>query len=266
MNIRRLAAVFATLLLSAAAYAAAPAGRIYDTQAARDISPEELVKQLSEADIVLVGEKHDEAAHHAAELWLLQQTADVRKNGSVLLEMLDSTQQKSVSEVQQWLLAGGDTPARRLSEKMEWNPAWNWQDYSAVVAEIMHSPAKVLAANPPRAETRKAAAFVPSGKFSSDAQVREALGSIMGGNHGSTEGLVSMQQFKDHTMTQNLIAAPKPAWLLAGAIHTSKRLGVPLFLRDAAVSGKVKVLVLTHDTAGMTHEHGDYIWYLHKQP
>lgn len=257
----RLAAA-AWLFAAAAVHAAAPQGRIYDTQAGREIAPETLVQQLKQADVVLIGEKHDEAAHHNAEAWLLAQTAESRQAGSVLLEMLDASQQRQVGEVQAWMQSGGKTTPRRLNEKMGWNNAWQWQDYSTLVHFLMGQKAKVLAANPERAAVHQAASFVPQGKAGGDARVREALGKIMGGNHGSTDGLVSMQQFKDHTMAQNLIAAPKPAWMLAGAIHTSKQLGVPLFLRDAGYGGKVKVVILADPDNSPENEHGDFIWYV----
>lgn len=119
----RLAAA-AWLCAAAAVHAAAPQGRIYDTQAGREIAPEALVQQLKQADVVLIGEKHDEAAHHNAEAWLLAQTADARQSGSVLLEMLDASQQRQVGEVQAWMQSGGKTTPRRLNEKMGWNNAW----------------------------------------------------------------------------------------------------------------------------------------------
>ena len=111
---KRILSVLAALWLSAAAYAAAPEGRIYDTQAEREIAPEALVQQLKQADVVLIGEKHDEAAHHNAEAWLLAQTADARQSGSVLLEMLDASQQRQVGEVQAWMQSGGKTTPRRI--------------------------------------------------------------------------------------------------------------------------------------------------------
>ena len=46
---KRILSVLAALWLSAAAYAAAPEGRIYDTQAEREIAPEALVQQLKQA-------------------------------------------------------------------------------------------------------------------------------------------------------------------------------------------------------------------------
>ncbi|MDO4640615.1 MAG: ChaN family lipoprotein [Neisseria sp.] len=242
----------------------APQGRIYDATARHDITPEALISSLQQADIVLIGEKHDDSAHHEAELWLLQQTAEQRNKGSVLLEMIDASQQKDVTEVQQWLLNGGKTSERRLAGKMNWNGAWDWTAYSGVMNFIMRQPATVLAANPPRSQTLAATGFMPHGKNSSNFEVRKTLAELMDSNHGSTDGLVSMQQFKDHTMTANLMAAPKPAWLLAGSIHTSKHLGVPLFLKDAAFPSKLKVVILTDKESDIDPGHGDYIWYLNQ--
>ncbi|WP_274572275.1 ChaN family lipoprotein [Neisseria leonii] len=255
-------------LLSAAAAAQVPAGRIYDTAAQTDITAEALVQALAQSPMVIIGEKHDETAHHQAELWLLQQTETPRSRGSVLLEMLDTAQQRDVTRVQQWLLDGGSTSERRLPEKMAWNHAWNWPDYASTVSWIMRRQAKVLAAAPGRDDVRRAAAFVPDGRYSGAPAVRQALEQIIGTNHTGTGNTdkVSMQQFKDSTMAQNLAAAPRPAWLLTGSIHASKQLGIPLFLRDAGKASDAKVLILTTRDSDIDTGHGDYIWYLDPAP
>src|SRR5690606_40000804 len=43
--------------------------------------------------------------------------------------------------------------------------------------------------------------------------------------------MLAVQQQRDRRMAQQLIAAPKPAMLLAGAFHVRRDLGVPLHLQ-----------------------------------
>lgn len=236
-------------------------GRIVETQNGQNISPEQLVQALSQAQIVLIGEQHDNAQHHAAQQWLLQQTEKVRQNGSVALEMLTQQQQDAVREVQHYLQQGGSTGKRSLAEKINWNAAWDWRKYQNIMYMLLHQKAQVLAASPDRDDLARQTTFVPQGIYSGDVSVRNSLSKLMYQHHADTQNLVSMQQYKDLTMSQVLLHAPKPAWLIAGNIHVSKQLGVPLFLRDAHFSGSLKTVLMTDEGSGADSQHADYIWF-----
>lgn len=242
---------------------AEPIGMIYQTNTKQNISSKTLIEELSHADIVLVGEQHNMKSHHQAEQWLLQNAMPYLQTGSILLEMLDSSQEKSIIDVQIWLKNGGNTTIKRLSQKIDWNDAWDWHSYSNIVNYILRSSAKVLPASPTHKRVMEASIFTPSGPNSSQQIVRDSLAKIISNLHKSdTHSMVSMQQFKDYVMAQNLLTASKPAWLIAGGIHTSKQLGIPLFLRDAHFQGNVKTILLTERNSDISHEHADYIWYL----
>lgn len=240
---------------------AQPTGRIVDTATGQTVAPEQLAQVLAQAQIVLIGEQHDKTAHHQAQEWLLQQTAQARENGSVALEMLAPEQQQPVREMQAHLLNGGRTGKRSLEGKINWNAAWDWPQYQNLMYTLLHQKAQVLAANPSRRDLARQTDFQPQGTHSGSSAVREALSKLMGRHHGNTDGMVSMQQYKDHTMSQVLLAAPKPAWLIAGNIHVAKTLGVPLFLRDAGFSGSLKVVLMLDEGNDADSQHADYIWY-----
>ncbi|MDK4536682.1 ChaN family lipoprotein, partial [Kingella kingae] len=90
-------------------------------------------------------------------------------------------------------------------------------------------------------------------------KVQTALSQIISNHHGGGN-MVAMQQYKDFRMAQALLQSPKPAWLIAGNIHASKQLGVPLFLQDAGFSGSLKVLLLSSKDNEIDKQHADYIW------
>jgi uncharacterized iron-regulated protein len=239
----------------------ADASYILDNHSQQHISVTQLLADLAQADVVLLGEKHDEAQQHQLQLGLLQHSRQLRPQAAVLLEMLASAQQRQVDRVKVWMEQGGKTGKRGLAAKMAWNSQWDWTQYQDLLFDLMPQTTKVLAANPDPEAVQQAAHFVPQGPRSSDLKVRTALAQIMG-QSAAAEALVGKQQYKDQHMAQALLNAPKPAWLIAGAIHCSKVLGVPLFLADAGYRGQVKVLIMTELGTELSAQHADYIWFI----
>jgi uncharacterized iron-regulated protein len=231
---------------------------IYSTYDNKQISYASLIDDLSRADIVLIGEKHDEESHHEAEYNLLNDTKLVRKSGSVLLETFTPSQQKRINAVQQWFASGKTISDKSLPSKLDWNK-WDWNQYHSLIKLLLSEKAAVIAANPNSTDVKNSGSFVPESKLASQELVRQSLGEIMGVD--KNHALVGKQQFKDYYMAKTLIDAPKPAWLIAGAIHTSKDLGVPLHLDDIHKS-KMKVIILTTVGTEIEKTHADYIWYL----
>lgn len=236
-----------------------PLGRILETQTGKNISPNELVEALSRAEIVLIGEQHDNLKHHEAQEWLLQQTANQR--GSVILEMLVPEQEALLGEMQTYLLNGGSTGKRSLAEKINWNMSWDWSQYQSLIYTLLHQKALLLAGSPSRKDLAQQTQFIPSGTNAGNPAVRQSLTALMDTHHGEVKHLVAMQQYKDFKMSTVLLNAPKPAWLIAGNIHVSKQLGVPLFLRDAGFTGNVKILLLTETGSEVDGHHADFIWF-----
>src|SRR5690606_41762028 len=78
------------------------AGEIIDLRSGARLGPEQLVRELAGAELILVGERHDNPDHHALQRWLLE----VLQPGSLLLEMLEPRQQARVDEVRARLAAG----------------------------------------------------------------------------------------------------------------------------------------------------------------
>lgn len=237
-----------------------PSGSIIRTADGARITPEALRTALSQADIVLIGERHDAPAHHQAEAWL-----SAGRSGSTLLEMLNTQQQAAVQSTQQFLQRGGYSQQNSLADKIQWNSAWDWTQYRGLLNSLLRGQSAVLPASPDRSAVQAAASFMPAGASAANPAVRKALAAIIGGQHGASDSAavaanVSQQQYKDSIMAERLMSTPKPAWLIAGAVHTSKALGVPLYLKDRGYAGKMLVLILTDPDSGLTNEHADYIW------
>ena len=96
--------LLAVLLLAGCQHVAAPppiGGEIRDLRSGQVLTAQQLLMRLAEPERVIVGEQHDNADHHAAQLWFLQALGEQRPQGSLLLEMLTPDQQSKVDQVRQ---------------------------------------------------------------------------------------------------------------------------------------------------------------------
>lgn len=246
-------------------------GQIIESSTGRVLAPQELVQRLGEASRVLVGEKHDNADHHALQQWLLRALERQREQGSVLLEMLVPSQQARVQNLQRRLLAGEliDNPPRELA----WQSGWGWSLYGPLVMERLRQPAPLLAANLDRAEIMAIyaqAPALPAGR-STVAYVQQALLEDIRESHcgllpeSQLPAMLAVQQQRDRRMAERLRQAPTPSLLLAGAFHVRKDLGVPLHLADLGEPEPV-VLILAEAGSGVPAGQADYVWYTPATP
>ncbi|MCI1898207.1 MAG: ChaN family lipoprotein [Enterobacter sp.] len=246
-----------------------PGSHIQNAHTGSTLTPEALLSALSDAPIVIVGEEHTNVAHHAIELWLLQNLQSKRKQGSVLMEMIAADQQPAVNDVKQALQGGATMRDPRIQEALRWNPGWPWALYGDLVKAALRGDYPLLAANIPRAQVStlyKKPTF-PAGEHSAQPAVRDALSAIIYLMHGGEiapeqlTAMLSIQQNRDRFMAQQLIDAPKPALLFAGGYHAAKDVGVPLHIQD--LNGpKPLVVILAADGATPSVKQADYIWSL----
>lgn len=246
---------------------AANLGLIKDLRSGEILTSTELVERLSAASQVLVGEQHDNPDHHALELWLLQAMASQREQGSVLLEMLTSSQQNAVDHAQKVLRAG--QPVADLTQQLDWQKGWDWSMYGPIVRYALAQPASVLAANLDRTEMMQIYRKQPalSGPVSTSDAVREPLLEQIRESHcgllpdSQMPAMLAVQQQRDRRMAERLQQASKPAVLLAGAFHVRRDVGVPVHLRDLGNTATNAVLILSEVGKPVSAEQADYVWY-----
>jgi len=106
-----------------------------------------VLKAMSDVDVVLVGETHDDQVAHQLELFmLLEATADARERGRNLalsLEMFEADVQEQLDEY----INGHIRERDLLQDARPWN---NYHDYRFMVEFAKDAGLKVLAANAPR--------------------------------------------------------------------------------------------------------------------
>ncbi|MDC8759214.1 ChaN family lipoprotein [Janthinobacterium fluminis] len=252
----------------------ASVGEIVDLRSGARLSAAELLTRLAAAPRVLVGEQHDQAEHHRIELWLAQQLARQRPQGSVLLEMLNPDQQDKVDQVKLWLQGNPVVRAERVAELLSWQKGWSWALYGDLAMDLMRAPYPLLSANLDRAEVQTIGRQQPalSGALSTRPEVRARLEATIRDMHDNQidaprlQAMLSVQQQRDRRMAERLLAAPAPALLMAGGYHAAKDIGVPLHVRDLAGEQPLTVLMLAERGADVSLQQADYVWYTPAQP
>ena len=240
---------------------------IREAATGKALPPAQLLATLSKAPIVIVGEEHTNVQHHLIEQWLLQNLPKARSQGSVLMEMVDISQQASVDRVKATMRSGSVVSESRVQEAIRWNAGWPWPLYSDVVMTALEGHYPLIAANISRAQVNELynTPTFPAGAQSTNPQVHNALSAIIYLMHdGKIEGeqltaMMAIQQQRDRFMAEQLMKAPRPALLIAGGYHATKDIGVPLHLADLQADKPV-VLMLTTKKTALTSKQADYIW------
>ncbi|MBX9754515.1 MAG: ChaN family lipoprotein [Pseudomonadaceae bacterium] len=242
-------------------------GRIIDLRSGASLTPAQLVEQLAAAELVLVGEQHDNPDHHRLQLWLLKALAAQRPQGSLLLEMLNPDQQDRVVAAHAATL-DGQAPAD-LPAALAWQKNWDWALYGPIVSYALAQPYPLQAANLNRSEIMQIYAARPAlqGRLSTTAPVRETLLADIRESHcgllpeAQMPAMLAVQQQRDRRMAERLRAAPTPALLLAGGFHARRDLGVPLHLADQGVDAGTLVLQLAEVGKPVSAASADFVWY-----
>nr|BFD44407.1 ChaN family lipoprotein [Pseudomonas sp. FFPRI_1] len=247
-------------------------GNIIDLRSGQVLAPDELVARLAVIPRVIVGEQHDNADHHAVQLWLLRSMVVARPQGSLLLEMLNPDQQPKVDALKR-SLEGARLPDD-LPGLLAWQSGWQWSLYGPLVGYALRQPYPLLAANLDRQEVREVYGRAPllSGERAGAPAVTEALSTQIRESHcgllpdSQVPAMLAVQQQRDRRMAERLLAAPTPALLFAGTFHGRKDLGVPLHVADLDQKQEVVVLILAERGTPVAASSADFVWYTPAQP
>lgn len=280
MNYVRLAGAWAVMAL-AAVYAAAQAGqggapefRVY-TSEGKPSSLDGIVDAMAAAQVVFIGETHDNAAAHRAELRLLEGAfARFGPGGGVprprpvvlSLEMFERDVQAALDEY----LAGLITERHFLAASRPWK---NYEtDYRPLVEFARARGLPVVAANAPEryvnrvgrlgpeslrhlaGEARRWLAPLPYAR--SSAAYADKFRRLMGGHAGAAHGnpfSLEAQALRDATMAHSIaeqLRSQEHALVLhiTGNFHSEGGLGTPEHL--AKYSPQARALVVTILPAG----------------
>lgn len=251
-------------------------GVVWDVAAQAPISPEILVTRLAARRYVLLGEKHDNADHHALQAWILRELIAAGRRPAVAFEMIRADQSDAIAR--HLTVSSGD--ARGLGDALDWGrsgwPAWSM--YEPIAAAALAAKLPILAANLSAATTatlrRGGVPGLEAGMVTrlgldrplpDDVRSRIAT-DIVDGHCGhlreaSVDGFVLVQRSRDaHMGAVMREAGGDGAVLIAGVGHVRRDVGVPRVLPDT----EVVTLALLEARKDMTAPPSiavDYIWF-----
>ncbi len=129
------------------------AGRIWQPEAARFVTPEAVVAALGQARFVLLGEKHDNPDHHRIQAWLVGSMIAAGRRPAVAFEMFTSDQQAALDAY----LAAHPRDAAGIGAAVNWaKTGWpDWEQYQPIAQAALDGGVALLAASLPRPLLRK---------------------------------------------------------------------------------------------------------------
>lgn len=226
------------LLVSAAALGAACAGRpeaprpvaATGSEASKTDTRTRLAGLLP-ADVILLGEQHDVAAHQQTMQQVIAELATQNRLAAVAIEMAESG-----AGTGQLKPGASEDDVRNA---LRWDEAgWPWAAYGPAVMTAVRAGVPVLGANLPRAQMRASMADSQLDRQLPEPALTAQQQLIRTGHCGllpdsQIAPMTRVQIARDIEMAQTVKAAALPGKavvLLAGSGHVNKRLGVPRHL------------------------------------
>ena len=225
------------LLLAMATFPAA--AQILDTRSGEELSEQALLERLRASDLVLLGELHDNAAHHASRGQLIARLA--AKGTTVVAEHLPMDKRVASRR------GSGDSDLRRTLEAAGFDAqGWGWPLHEPLFDAVLGGGLALVGGNLPGGLSRQLAtrgeAALPAAL--ADAVRRSALTPTMlavldqdlvEGHCGKLpERYLPMMRLVQRATDASLAVAlirHRPSVLVAGNGHIRKDVGVPQVLR-----------------------------------
>lgn len=236
------------------------AGRVWLVAAQRLASPEEVIALAAKAPWVMLGEKHDDADHHALQAYVLRRLIAAGRRPVVAFEQFEADKGDAIAKH----LRKSPKDAGGLGAATGWDKSgWpDWHQYSPIAQAALDAGLPLVAANIPAAEARAMARREPVAperitELSLDqplpkAQHKDLLDEIRLSHCGmlpehAVGSMVMAQRARDGGMARALVAAAQAGprdggVLITGNGHARKDRGVPSVLARLAPQSATFVL------------------------
>jgi uncharacterized iron-regulated protein len=239
-------------------------GRVFAGATQSEVTNEELERALASAQLVLLGETHDNADHHLLQAALLERFAALHPHSAAAFEMLDEAQADELRTID-------DQTPDEIAKRVYWTES-GWPDfalYRPIFAAAKRAHLALLAASPSADHVRASMAGLseaeldllklsePLPEAQLHAQAEEIRASHCGhANDAMVTAMQRAQSFKDAFMAEKLLEAGRPVVLIAGRGHVRKDRGVPVFL--ARRGGKYSLSIAFIDVESDKRALSDY--------
>jgi uncharacterized iron-regulated protein len=213
------------------------AGKIWDPASATFIDEVELLRRAARAEVLLLGETHDNPEHHRLQRRILAARQLTGARPALLMEQFDIDQQPAIDAV---VIKGGD-----LGPLMR---GWDWSQYRGLATEAMGAGMPLRAANLPRTSLRPVVrdgfSTIPAAESErlalnaawDDARDKYMSGVIEASHCGKVspslrDGLVRAQRLRDATLADVALAnIGQGVIFILGRGHARRDVGVPRYL------------------------------------
>ncbi|HEY6004506.1 MAG TPA: ChaN family lipoprotein [Anaeromyxobacter sp.] len=230
-------------------------GKIWDPRAGRFTDEAALAAAVAGADVVLLGEMHDNVDHHVLQARLVRAVLVSGRRPALAFEMLTSDQQATVDAA----LARAPRDPDAFAKAVAWDESgWpEFEMYRPIFQAGLEAGVAVIAANLPRKAVRE---VVSKGAEALDAPLRarlakdeplpaplvESLRAEMRESHcgelpeSLIDPLILAQRARDAEMAARVEGAGgRGAILIAGRGHVRTDRGVPAYVRRDAPGRKI---------------------------
>lgn len=268
-------------------------GTIVRLADATDLSPFQLIQSLLHADVILLGEKHDNPDHHALQTWVLRQVIQAGRRPGVVFEMMTEDQQAVIERYEQQQ----PQDATLLGKTLSWEASgWSaWTQYQPLADLAVSRGLPIIAGNLEQELTENIQRFgflaIPGtrrARLSLNTPMTEDLFTTMQQDvkpmhcqEPSAQQLIQMvlvQHARDAVMAEHLTQTlfrpdTDGAVLIAGSWHARTDYSVPMHVRrmspDARVHSIAFIEVDDHvlDVDGYARGFGaetvpfDFVWF-----
>lgn len=238
--------------------------RIVSLEENADITFRNMIEQLSNADYVLLGETHDNPAHHRLQDKILVALINAKRQPAVVFEMFNREDAGTIASISRRYPNEPD----RIADAVDWGKTgWpDWKMYRPIVKTAMDAGLPVIAGNLSRWEIRRMLmkGIPPISKETAihmglmvplPEQQEEELRKKINAYHESiaspqiVAGMLLAQRTRDAILADAMISHNRGdgAVLIAGREHTRADYGVPFYLAHREPDAIIASLVFTNN-------------------
>jgi uncharacterized iron-regulated protein len=267
MRLNLAVAILLNVVMTAAAWAGQPPdfittlesghpliGKVWSPASRSFIAADELVRRAAAAEVVILGETHDNPDHHTLQAWILRHLIAAGRRPVVAFEMLDSGQRPALER--HLRERPGDDAG--LGAAVEWEKTgWpDWALYRPIADAALSAHLPVVTANLTKDESRQIAkGNIPASLPPTlgldqplDPAIRQAMEADIKSSHchmlpdKALPAMVRVQRARDAVMARALadgLASRGTTVLISGAGHARTDRGAPAHLANMAPGRKV---------------------------
>ena len=240
-------------------------GRVWDVAGKRYASASDLPRAAAGARFVLLGEVHDNPAHHRLRHELLESMIGAGQRPAVVMEQFDVGNQAGIDDARRD--APGDALALQKGGRLDVR-GWNWTFYEPFIRTALQHGLPLFAGNLSRQDAFAIATKGVEATLGSERRttlgldiplppvIHERLVRTLDDGHCGKApekyltGMIDAQRARDAVMAEVLARQPGQAVLIAGNGHVRRDFGVPHYLGRLSPGTKTLVIGFVETSDG----------------